>query len=745
MDLARGPQNLNLVLNHEREVFQPSRSMAAQPRSIPRRPARRRKLTGLNIVGIPYSSRQTLRNTVKLMPGVVQDARGGLHFSGQRREPGIVHAGRFQCYRSADRQFRHATQCRFGPLARIFERPLFARVRKGSAGVLAINTNMGDDTPRHSATNFVPGVDTKGGLHMGTWSPRFGLTGPIVKGRAWYSESIESEYSTLIVPGLPKNERQTSSLRLGELLRAQVNLTPSQILFGSFLMNSFTAPETNLGPLDPPSTTIGQRARTWFFSVKDQAYLARDTLLEFGFAQDRTFARLIPQGQALYRLTPNGRAGNFYVDSTETSRRDQFLSNLFLPSFQWAGRHQFKIGSDLDRVSYQQNTRRTGYELWGLDGYLLHRTTFGGSGAFRRPSIEMSSYVLDTWRIRPNLTADIGVRQDWDELIRHTTLSPRLSFAYSPFASRSTRISGGYAVTCDETSLVMFTRPLDQYAVNTSYDQNGTVTEGPSVTLFTMSHARLKAPTYRNWTLAAEQQLPGKLATQYRLSPEAGKPGICLCERFRAGNPPPPGIDGTFDLTNLRRDTYDSAEVSLRQPLGDQYEWMASYTRSRAQSNSVLDISVDQPLSVANNVGPMPWDSPNRLLSWFYLPTPWKKWALAGLLEARDGYPFSIQSERGAIVGAINSAKYPMYFNLNLHLEYRFPFRGHNLALRAGFNNITNHNNYTAVNNTFGSPAFLAYYGSDGRHFVVRIRWLGAQAERPADTSPPARGISARA
>ena len=77
---------------------------------------------------------------------------------------------------------------------------------------------------------------------------------------------------------------------------------------------------------------------TWFFSVKDQVYLAHDALLEFGFAQDRTFARLIPQGQAMYQITPNGHAGNFYVDSTQTSRRDQFLANLFLPSLQWAGR-----------------------------------------------------------------------------------------------------------------------------------------------------------------------------------------------------------------------------------------------------------------------------------------------------------------------------------------------------------------------------------------------------------------------
>jgi hypothetical protein len=65
--------------------------------------------------------------------------------------------------------------------------------------------------------------------------------------------------------------------------------------------------------------------------------------------------------------------------------------------------------------------------------------------------------------------------------------------------------------------------------------------------------------------------------------------------------------------------------------------------------------------------------------------------------------------------------------NLNLHVEWTLRLFGYRFALRGGFNNITNHNNYTVVNNTFGSPLFGSFYGSDGRHFVARIRWLGRE------------------
>ena len=727
VNLAEGPQELNLVLNHVREVFQSVKVEGATAGIDPDQADRSKTLSGLNVLNVPYPSTNNVRNAMKLMPGVVQDPRGGLHFSGSAENQVLYTLDGFNVSDPVNGGFTTRLDVDMVRSLEYSSGRYSPEFGKGSAGVLAIRTDMGDDTLRYTATNFIPGVDTRTGLHIGTWSPRFGFSGPVVKGRVWFSESLDGEYSNQVVPDLPEGQQRTSSVRWGDLVRTQVNLTPGNILFGSFLVNNWRAPKTGLGALDPPSTTIDQRSRTWFFSLKDQIYVARGTMLEVGIAQDRTFGRMIPQGNEFYRITPNGHGGNFFVDSTATSRRDQLLTNLFLPSFRLAGMHQLKVGDDFDRLSYGQLFRRTGYETYGLGGWLIRRTTFGGSGAIDRPSLEISSYVLDAWRIRRNLTADIGVRQDWDELVRRTAWSPRLSVAYAPFAKRSTRLSGGYAVTSDASNLSIFARALDQYAINTTFNPDGSIQRGPLITTFVTPGGQLEAPRYRNLTFQVDQQFPRNLQVGFNLLRKRGDHGFAYANTFTRAMPPPPGVEAVFGLTNLRRDTYDSAEVSVHQSLGSQYEWMASYTRSSAKSNSVLDISVDQPASVTNNVGPMPWDAPNRLVSWFYLPTPWKKWAVAGLVEARNGFPFSIQKDDGSISGAVNSHRFPAYFNFNLHLEYRFPFRDKRLALRGGFNNITNHKNYTIVNNVIGAPGYLTYYGSDGRHFVVRIRWLGKE------------------
>jgi hypothetical protein len=70
----------------------------------------------------------------------------------------------------------------------------------------------------------------------------------------------------------------------------------------------------------------------------------------------------------------------------------------------------------------------------------------------------------------------------------------------------------------------------------------------------------------------------------------------------------------------------------------------------------------------------------------------------------------------------------PDYFSLNLHLERRLVFLKNRWELRAGFNNITNHNNPTSVNADVNASNFLRYYDSQHRTAQIRIRWLGRES-----------------
>jgi hypothetical protein len=326
---------------------------------------------------------------------------------------------------------------------------------------------------------------------------------------------------------------------------------------------------------------------------------------------------------------------------------------------------------------------------------------------------EAAGYLTDGWELRRNLRIEVGFRQDWDRLVGDAVLSPRLSLAYSP-GEGGTRLAGGYAVVYDASNLAMFARPLDQYSINTTFDSSGNPIGEPSVSVFRSDFTDRRAPRFENLSFGLEQRLAARTRISFNLLRKRGEQGFSY---VHAG-------DGVFQLTNLRRDVYDSAAVTVHQSFGREYEWMVNYTRSRALSNAVIDISIDQPLQVLENFGRLAWDTPNRLVSWGYLPGWGRNWAVAYLLDVRSGFPFSVQRSTGELVGPVNSHRFPTNFGLNLHLERRFKLKRYRFAVRAGVNNVTNSKNATGVNNVEDSPNFMSFYGREGRHAVFRLRFL---------------------
>src|ERR1043166_572885 len=103
----------------------------------------------------------------------------------------------------------------------------------------------------------------------------------------------------------------------------------------------------------------------------------------------------------------------------------------------------------------------------------------------------------------------------------------------------------------------------------------------------------------------------------------------------------------------------------------------------------------------------------------------WKKFDFVYSLDWRTGFPFSVVNQQQQLVGALNSRRFPDYFTLNTHLERRFTLFSYILALRAGFNNVTNRQNPTVVNNNLDSPQFLTFGGTEHRVFTGRIRFIG--------------------
>src|SRR5437588_9187565 len=81
-ELRDGPNQLHLTLNHLQEFAQSVDVAYSAPTIDAEQTAEQKQLTSIEILDVPFPASQDLRNALPLLPGVVQDPAGRLHFDG---------------------------------------------------------------------------------------------------------------------------------------------------------------------------------------------------------------------------------------------------------------------------------------------------------------------------------------------------------------------------------------------------------------------------------------------------------------------------------------------------------------------------------------------------------------------------------------------------------------------------------------------------------------------------------------
>ncbi len=738
-------REVTVTLNHLQEFTERLDVTASSPAIDPTQPSQHQELDNTEIQTIPYPAQQDYRNALPMNDGVVQDNTARPHINGARTSQTNYMldgfnlsdpvTGRLDARLNIDSiQSMDVQTSRFA-----------AENGRGAAGVVNLNTKMGDDTLRFGGTNFIPGFSTDGGWHLSKWTPRLEFSGPFAKGRAWFHSGLDLFYNDDTIAGLPHGQNRTSGLTGSDLSRFQVNLTPANILTGSFLINLAQTNRYGLSFLTPAETTLSHRQSLYMSTLRDQAYLGGGSLLDVGFADSRGMVRDLPQGNMLFEITPFGNRGNYFSTTDRHFYRQQWIANLFLPTLHLAGSHQLKFGIDFEREAFHQQVRRHDYEVLRDDNTVARYVTFEGNPFQQRKNFEGAEYVQDAWSPREGLTLEAGLRAEWNEIVRDLELEPRLAAAWSPKALGGTKFSAGWGIYYDAIGLDVITQQNDQVSLSTFYPP-GAPAEGPVMTAFTANEQALRAPFSRTASFSVERRLPGAVYLRAGYTHRSGDhafaffPAMPLpplpmpAPQTMAAAPPPLPPDVIYQLSNARHERYDAAEISVRHTFAGRYEWSLGYTRSAARSNAAVDYSLENPIFAPQGPGPFPWDTPNRVHMWGWAPLPklgrpftfvTRHTTLSYLAEYRTGFPFSATTEDGFLLGSPGALRFPDYFNLNVAFEREFRVMHYLWAWRFGFNNVTNNGNPNVVNAIYGTPQFLTYGRGQARAFAVRLRLLG--------------------
>jgi hypothetical protein len=719
VEIKEGLNEISLKLAHEVEIHQEVEVSSAPNPIEPQEPAHQEILVAREIRDLPAPNTHDLQSVLPALPGIVRDNAAQLHVAGGRAgetqllldgfEIGDPITGALTARVNVDTvRDVEVDAGRYG-----------VQYGRGGAGVLALDTTVGDDRWRAGTTNFIPGLHVEQGVHLGNWYPRFKLSGPLHKGRAWFSEALSLQHTFKLVSELPRHANTATQWAGDNLLRVQINLTPRNLLQGSFLFNRQDSSHLGLGPFSPLSTTTNLRSQRSFVSIKDQAWTGR-TLFDFGFAADVGHRDSLSMGSEPYVVQPSATAGNYFETLRQRARCWQMIAGVTMPSRNWRGKHNLQAGVHLERISWTQTASRSPIEVEKQDGTLIQKTSFAGAAGFQLSDTQIGLYAQDSWTLFPSLILQVGVRGDWDRFLQHAVASPRIAVNVLPFRNDRAKLALAWGAYYQPLRLDNVGPAFDQQRLDTFYDPSGkTVTFGPVTSRFALPTGGLKLPRFYTTSVEWTQRIRHNTYAGINLLLRDGRDGLAYELQ--------PSIETTrfFLLQNNRRDRYRAVQISLRHTFGDRAELSANYTRSRARSNEVLDYSLGTLLFAPQQAGPLEWDAPHRFISSGWAPAPIWNLFLSYFFEYRTGFPFSVVNQQQQLIGVPNRLRFPDYVSLNLGIEKHFKLFSRVWAVRLAVVNVGGNANRSAVINNIDSPNFLQLAGGQKRAFTARIRLVG--------------------
>jgi hypothetical protein len=458
---------------------------------------------------------------------------------------------------------------------------------------------------------------------------------------------------------------------------------------------------------------------------------------------------------------PTGRLNTLY----------QMVNNL---SHQ-AGAHALRLGVDVlfnhDTVTYPRSFRGS-YTFSSLASFRSGTYNNGGftqtfgTSVITQDNPNLGVYAQDEWKVSPALTLNAGLRYDLQFLESIETdrnnVSPRVGFAWTPFASRRTVVRGGAGLFFDRVPLRAVANALlsagntadltnlRQVGVTLSPTQArapvfpnvlGDAVPSGALVNFTTMDPDLQNAHSAQASVEVEQQVGEKstIAVGYDylrgdeliLSINQNVPA-CVASGSNNGCRPDPAYANNNQYSSEGRSSYHGVHVSFVQRPAAWGSYRVSYTLSTSKNNvgeAFFNSPID-PFDIEKDWARSDDDQRHRLVvhaavntSMEPARTGWERlthgFELSGMLQYYSALPFNVTSGvttvqgtagRPVVDGAVierNAGEGSHFVSLNARLSrtLRVGDRVRVEGLVEAFN-LTNHRNVLTRNTNFGAGAY---------------------------------------
>lgn len=330
----------------------------------------------------------------------------------------------------------------------VVSNPYSAEFGNFNGGVVQVQTRSGSNKWDFRFTNFFPRLRKRGGSIRGIESikPRLSFGGPLKKDKLFFFQSFEYKFLQTRVENLPDLESDTKLESFDSFTRIDYNFTDSHRLNASFALFPQKLDFVNLNTFNPQTTAANLHQRGWLAAVNDQYVTSKGGIWQTTFSVKQADTDVFGNSGEAFTLAPQVHSGGFFNRQNRESLRYEAQTIHSLPVIDWNGQHFLKFGGGFSYTTFEGSSINKDVRIARAIGSLNQLQTYVGDGKLSRNKSEVGFFVHDKWTINPQLTLDLGVRFDRDNIGGEVNAAPRLGFVLSPFDDNKTVIRGGVGV-----------------------------------------------------------------------------------------------------------------------------------------------------------------------------------------------------------------------------------------------------------------------------------------------------------
>ena len=571
-----------------------------------------------------------------------------------------------------------------------------------------------------SLQNLVPRARDRDGhiVGIGAFTPRTTITGPLIKDRLAFTQSLEYRFVRTPVESLPPLQRDTTLESFDSFSQFDLKITDRQTATLSVAVFPQQFDYLGLNTFNPQPSTTNLHQRGDQISAQHSYVAESGALLSSRFAYEEFDADTFPNSQAPYQMLVETTEGGFFNRQNRDTRRVERQEIYHFSPKHFVGDHELKVGFEFSHSSYDGRQQFLPVSIVGTAGSTLEQIDFGSPTTFSIRQNEVAWFGGDQWTLGPRLTLDFGLRFDNDSVTDSTHAAPRASLTFALTSDRRTLLKAGAGLFYDRVPLNAPAFPNFPDRTILNFDPVGNVTS--SVPYSNIITGGLRNPHSETWNVEVDRQVLENLVLRVAYQQRNTVDDLVVNPETTAG-------DSVLSLASSGRDFYREFQLTGQYKIHRQ-TLNASYVRSKAAGdlNDFNQFFGNDPQAVIqpNSRGPLAFDAPNRFLTWGELSGPWKL-MLMPVLDVHTGFPYSVVNEKRDFVGPRNDERFPRFdsFDLQVLRNFGLGFHGKEHTVKLGFGvfNLFNHANPRDVQDDLNSYRFGQFLNSAVRSFRGKL------------------------